>query len=255
MMSIRNLLTLVVVGVLLVFACSNSTTSSASGDTTMKNEIDTVSYAWGANMGSFLKSQNLESLNYAVFEKALKDAMNGGEVLFDETQVRKILQDYGQKAAKRAAAGNKAKSKAFLEENGAKDGVVTLPSGLQYKVTKEGTGPVAQKGDKIKAHYHGTLIDGTVFDSSVDRGQPFEFDLGMGRVIKGWDEAFALMPVGSKWTLYIPSNLAYGDQQQRQGSPIGPGMALIFEVELLEILPQPAQKAKSPVGQTSPARK
>jgi FKBP-type peptidyl-prolyl cis-trans isomerase FklB len=130
------------------------------------------------------------------------------------------------KIAKNREAGLK-----FLAENKTKPGVVTLPDGLQYLVLKEGTGPKPTINDKVKTHYHGTLIDGTVFDSSVDRGQPISFPVG--GVIKGWTEALQLMPVGSKWRLFIPSELAYGDRGA--GPKIGPGAALVFEVELLAI--------------------
>ncbi len=120
----------------------------------------------------------------------------------------------------------------FLEENKNKPGVITLQSGLQYQVLKEGTGPKPGPTEKVKCHYHGTLIDGTIFDSSVDRGQPATF--AVNGVIKGWVEALQLMPVGSKWKLFIPANLAYGDRQA--GAKILPGATLIFEVELLEIV-------------------
>jgi FKBP-type peptidyl-prolyl cis-trans isomerase FklB len=121
---------------------------------------------------------------------------------------------------------------AFLAENKKKPGVVTLPSGLQYTIMKKGDGPIPAAADTVRCHYHGTLIDGSVFDSSVERGQPAEFPVS--GVIQGWVEALQLMPVGSKWKLFIPSNLAYGDNQM--GPKIAPGSTLIFEVELLEIV-------------------
>ncbi|MCK4678455.1 MAG: FKBP-type peptidyl-prolyl cis-trans isomerase [Bacteroidales bacterium] len=127
---------------------------------------------------------------------------------------------------------NKVESERFLGENSKKDGVVVLPSGLQYKVITTGEGPIPQASDKVKVHYHGTIIDGTVFDSSVERGTPSEFQVT--GVIEGWQEALQLMPVGSKWVLYIPSDLAYKDNAR--GQVIEPNMALVFEVELLEIL-------------------
>lgn len=260
-MKIKILLSVAVVGVLLVSACTNGQTNSdhkkeakaAPGDVTLSNAFDSVSYAWGINLGAYLKSQGYDEINFAIVEKALDDMLKDNETIIGNEDAGKLIQEYGKVLAvkmeaknQEKAAVNKKESAKFLAENAKKEGVVTLPSGLQYKVTKEGTGPIPQNGDMVVAHYHGTIINGEVFDSSVDRGQPFEFNVGQGRVIRGWDEAFAMMPVGSKWTLYIPSDLAYGDNP-RPGGKIEAGMALIFEVELLDIKPaaqtaQPQQK-------------
>jgi len=141
------------------------------------------------------------------------------------------ISEYLQKLKAEKMSKNKVAGEQFLAENKSKPGVVTLPSGLQYIILKEGTGAKPTAADKVKTHYHGTLIDGTVFDSSVERGEPISFPVG--GVIKGWTEALQLMPVGSKWKLFIPSELAYGDRQA--GPKIGPGSALIFDVELLDI--------------------
>lgn len=140
------------------------------------------------------------------------------------------LQEKEQEAKKAASAEVIAKGDKFMAENATKDGVVTLPSGLQYKVITQGTGAIPTAGDRVKVNYHGTLIDGTVFDSSVDRGEPITF--GVTQVIPGWTEALQMMPVGSKWILYVPYSLAYGD---RDGGPIPAYSNLIFEVELLDI--------------------
>lgn len=132
----------------------------------------------------------------------------------------------------KAKAGvNLEKGKKFLEDNGKRKGVITLPSGLQYEILKEGNGPKPTATDKVTTHYHGTTIDGKVFDSSVERGQPAQF--GVNQVIPGWTEALQLMPVGSKWKLFIPSNLAYGESGA--GGAIGPNETLVFEVELISI--------------------
>jgi FKBP-type peptidyl-prolyl cis-trans isomerase FklB len=152
--------------------------------------------------------------------------------LMDEQQCNTTIVNYMQKAKAEKSAGTKKIGEEFLAANKTKPGVVTLPSGLQYTVMKEGTGPKPGPADKVKVHYHGTLIDGRVFDSSVDRGQPIE--LSVNGVIPGWTEALQLMPVGSKWKLFIPSNLGYGDQQA--GALIAPGSTLIFDVELLDIV-------------------
>ncbi len=249
-MNIKNLLLIVVVGVLLVFACSNGQTKAKHdhdhdipANINLENAFDSVSYAWGVNLGSYLKSQGYDEINFTALSKGLDHMLKGEQTLFANEEAQKLINAYAQTQSKKKAAKNKVESQKFLDENKKKDGVITLPSGLQYKITKEGTGPVPQQGDKVVAHYHGTLISGEVFDSSVDRGQPFEFNVGQGRVIKGWDEAFGMMPVGSKWTLYIPSDLAYGDNP-RPGGAIQPGMALIFEVELLDTKPEPAKQSQ-----------
>ena len=142
------------------------------------------------------------------------------------------ISDQLQKMKAEKLAANKAAGAAFLAENKKRDGVVELPSGLQYEIVKEGTGPKPGLRNKVKCHYHGTLIDGTIFDSSVQRGRPIDFPVS--GVIKGWVEALQLMPAGSKWKLFIPSDLAYGDQQV--SAQIGAGSTLIFDVELIEVM-------------------
>lgn len=267
MMKIKILLSVAVISILLISACSNGQTNGddakkakgTPGAVTLNNAYDSVSYAWGINLGAYLKSQGYDEINFAVVEKALDDLLKDNETMFGNEEAGKLIQEYGKVLAvkmeeknKEKAVANKAESAKFLAENGKKEGVVTLPSGLQYKITKEGTGPVPQPGDMVVAHYHGTIINGEVFDSSVDRGQPFEFNVGQGRVIRGWDEAFSMMPVGSKWTLYIPSDLAYGDNP-RPGGKIEAGMALIFEVELLDI--KPAAQTTQPQQGMKPQQK
>jgi len=195
----------------------------------MKNVIDSISYAIGMNIAGNLKQQNLK-VNLAMMTKAIDQILNGQTVLMEANAADAYIQAYFQNESMKKAAANKEVGDKFLAENKSKAGVVTLPSGLQYLIMKEGTGEKPASTDKVKVHYHGTLIDGSVFDSSVNRGEPAEF--GVTQVIQGWIEALQLMPVGSKWKLFIPSNLAYGPQ----GPPsIGPNQVLIFEVELLEI--------------------
>ena len=195
----------------------------------MKNVIDSISYAIGMNIAGNLKQQNLK-VNLAMMTKAIDQILNGQTVLMEANAADAYIQAYFQNESMKKGVANKEIGDKFLAENKSKAGVVTLPSGLQYLIMKEGTGEKPASTDKVKVHYHGTLIDGSVFDSSVNRGEPAEF--GVTQVIQGWIEALQLMPVGSKWKLFIPSNLAYGPQ----GPPsIGPNQVLIFEVELLEI--------------------
>lgn len=206
--------------------------TAAKTPATLKNEVDSVSYAIGLSVAKFYKQANLTNINTAMLVKAINDVKNNGKLVMNEEQANTCMTNFMHKAQEERSAGNKKIGEEFLAANKNKPGVVTLPSGLQYMVIKEGNGPKPGPTDKVKVHYHGTLIDGRVFDSSVDRGQPIE--LSVNGVIPGWTEALQLMPVGSKWKLFIPSNLAYGDQQA--GPLITPGSTLIFEVELLDII-------------------
>lgn len=202
-----------------------------AGTTMLRTQLDSVSYAIGQDIGSSLKAQGLDNLNPTLLMKAIQDATKNRQPLLTKDQCNMSISDYLQQLKAEKVAKNKAAGEQFLAVNKTKPGIVTLPSGLQYQVIKEGTGPKPAATDKVKTHYHGMLIDGTVFDSSVDRGQPISF--AVNGVISGWTEALQLMPVGSKWKLFIPADLAYGDRQA--GPKIGPGSTLIFEVELLEI--------------------
>jgi FKBP-type peptidyl-prolyl cis-trans isomerase FklB len=208
----------------------------------LKTTQDSLSYAIGLSVANFYKQQNITDINTALVTRAINDMTKQGKLLMDEQQANACIVGYMQKAKAEKAAGNKKIGEDFLAANKSKPGVITLPSGLQYTVVKEGTGPKPMLTDKVKCHYHGTLIDGRVFDSSVDRGQPIE--LNVNGVIPGWTEALQLMPVGSKWKLFIPSNLAYGDQQP--GPMIAPGSTLIFDIELLDIVKDPATPPSKP---------
>jgi FKBP-type peptidyl-prolyl cis-trans isomerase FklB len=198
----------------------------------LKNATDSVSYAIGMSLASFYKEQGITTVNASLVTKALNDAMKGQKTLLTEEQMNMSITNYLQQMKKEKSAAARKTGEEFLAANKTKPGVVTLPSGLQYQVVKEGTGPKPGPTDTVKCHYHGTLINGTIFDSSVDRGQPIDFPVN--GVIKGWVEALQLMPVGSKWKLFIPADLAYGDNQA--GAKIAPGSTLIFDVELLEIV-------------------
>jgi FKBP-type peptidyl-prolyl cis-trans isomerase FklB len=225
-----------IVGLLIVTiaACTQDGAESNGGKVALKTEMDSLSYAWGVNIATFLKDRSYDELNYAILSMAMRETFEGSELPIDYEMSQKLITEFGPKLAAKTAQKYREEGEKFLAENAKKEGVTTLPSGLQYKVLVAGNGPVALDADRVKAHYHGTIISGEVFDSSIERGQPFEFAVGIGQVIPGWDEAFKLMPQGSKWILYIPADLAYGDNP-RPGGPIKPGMTLIFEVELLEV--------------------
>jgi len=199
----------------------------------LKTKLDSVSYAIGQDIGSSLKAQGLDHLNTALLMKAIQDVTKDQPLLLTKAQCDMSISEYLQQLKAEKVTKNKMAGQQFLAANKRKPGMVTLPSGLQYQVIKEGTGPRPTATDRVKTHYQGTLIDGTIFDSSVQRGEPVTFQVG--GVIKGWTEALQLMPVGSKWKLFIPAELAYGDRQA--GPKIPPGSTLIFEVELLEIVP------------------
>ncbi|WP_205512882.1 FKBP-type peptidyl-prolyl cis-trans isomerase [Longitalea arenae] len=214
-------------------APTKKTAATAPTAPILKNSADSFSYAIGLSIASFYKAQGISDINNQLVVKALADA-KVDKALLNETQVNNCIVNYMQKARSEKASPNKKAGEAFLAENKKKAGVVALPSGLQYQVIKEGTGAKPSADDQVKVHYHGTLIDGTVFDSSVERGQPIT--LGLKNVIPGWTEALQLMSVGSKWKLFIPSDLAYGDNPA--GPTIKEGSTLIFDVELIEIVKQ-----------------
>ena len=204
---------------------------------TLKTEMDKVSYAIGTQLGQNFKRQGVD-IRIGPLLRGLRDAMDGKQLALNEEQIKQVMQSFSQRMmAKRQeqqkleAAKNIAAGRAFLEANKSKEGVKVLPSGLQYKILKEGTGKSPTAEDKVRTHYSGKLIDGTEFDSSIKRGKPAEFPVK--GVIKGWTEALQLMKEGGKWQLFIPSDLAYGERGNRS---IPGNSALIFEVELLEIL-------------------
>jgi FKBP-type peptidyl-prolyl cis-trans isomerase FklB len=208
----------------------------------LKTTQDSLSYAIGISVANFYKQQNITNINTALVVRAISDVNKNGKLILSEEQCNATIVNYMQKAKAQKATGNKKLGLDFLAANKNKPGVVTLPSGLQYTILQAGTGPKPALTDMVRVHYHGTLIDGKVFDSSVERGQPIE--LSVNGVIPGWTEALQLMPVGSKWKLFIPSNLAYGDQAA--GPMIGPGSTLIFEVEVLDIVKPKGADAPSP---------
>ncbi|HOK09140.1 MAG TPA: FKBP-type peptidyl-prolyl cis-trans isomerase [Candidatus Hydrogenedens sp.] len=207
-----------------------------------ETDVDKLCYTLGVNVAKTFQMLDTKP-NLDMLVRAINDVLENKEIAMTEEEMQNCIRSFQQnlmnaqmKKREEEAVKNEQEANKFLEENKTKEGVVTLPSGLQYKVLKEGTGPKPKETDTVTVHYKGTLMDGTQFDSSYDRGEPATFPLN--RVIKGWVEALQLMPVGSKWMLYIPPNLAYGkDGNQR----IPPNALLQFEVELLEIKPAEEQ--------------
>jgi len=212
----------------------------------LKTDKDKVSYALGMNLGTNLHRDSID-IDTAVFLRALKDTLAGGKTLLTESETRAALMQLQtavrakqMEKMKLAGEANKKEGDSFLAANKTKEGVVTLPSGLEYKILAEGTGPKPAATDTVVCNYRGTLVNGAEFDSSYKRGQPATFPVS--GVIKGWTEALQLMPVGSKWQLFLPAELAYGE---RGPSPeIGPNSTLVFEVELLSIQAKDKEKEK-----------
>jgi len=219
--------------------------AKAPAPLTLTTQKDKFSYALGMNLGTSLKKQSV-AVDPNILARGIKDALGGGKTALTEDQARATLMEVQTEMRKKqqeemqaAGAANKKEGAEFLSANKSKDGIVTLPSGLQYKILTQGTGPKPTTSDTVVCNYRGTLINGTEFDSSYKRGEPATFPVN--GVIKGWTEALQLMTVGSKWQLFIPSDLAYGE---RSPAPeIAPDSTLIFEVELLSIQNKGADQA------------
>jgi FKBP-type peptidyl-prolyl cis-trans isomerase len=222
-------------------AKKTGTAAKSAAAVPLKTRKEKFSYALGMNIGTGysqgLKKQSVE-VDWNLLAQGMKDAAAGSKTRLTQEEAQAVLNEVQteikkqqQEKTQQAAAANKTEGEAFLAANKSKDGVVTLPSGLQYKILTAGTGPKPTASDSVKCNYRGTLINGTEFDSSYKRGQPATF--AVGQVIKAWTEGLQLMPVGSKWQLFVPSSLAYGERGA--GAEIGPNATLIFEVELLSI--------------------
>ncbi|MGA8309587.1 MAG: FKBP-type peptidyl-prolyl cis-trans isomerase [Terriglobales bacterium] len=203
----------------------------------LTTQKDKFSYALGMDLGTNLRKQSVP-VDPTILARGMKDALAGGKTALTDDQAKAVLMEVQNDMRKKqqaqmqqAGEANRKEGEAFLEANKSKDGVVALPSGLQYKILTQGTGPKPAASDSVVCNYRGTLINGTEFDSSYKRGEPATFPVS--GVIKGWTEALQLMPVGSKWQLFIPSDLAYGERAP--GPEIAPNSTLIFEVELLSI--------------------
>ncbi len=197
----------------------------------LDTELERVSYSLGVTAGAYYLKQGFDSIDIDAFTVGFKAAVKEMDLQIPEEECNTVLQEFFNKASEQKAEELQKEGAEFLAENAKREGVITLPSGLQYEVITEGTGPIPSATDKVKTHYHGTLIDGTVFDSSVEDGEPVSFPVN--GVIAGWTEALQLMKVGSKWRLFVPYDLAYGERGA--GQLIGPYTALIFDIELLEI--------------------
>jgi len=214
-----------------------TTQVQAAEDIDLTNQENQIGYSIGVNIGQNLAAQGLmESINLDAFLAGVRDVVTAEPRMTQEEMMTALttFQQQMIEAENAAAEAARVASEEFLAENGQRDGVITTDTGLQYEIIESGPqGPSPTAADAVLAHYQGTFIDGSVFDSSIERGEPARF--GVSQVIAGWTEALQMMKVGDKWRLYIPSDLAYGDMGQ---GPIGPFAALIFDVELLEINPQ-----------------
>jgi FKBP-type peptidyl-prolyl cis-trans isomerase FklB len=200
----------------------------------LKNGLDSLSYAIGMNIGANMKAQGIEQLNYATLNKGIADGIKETpKPLMDQNQCNMTIQQKLQEYAAKKSFAVKEEGRKFLEANKKQPGVVALPSGVQYKIITQGNGVKPTLEDTIKVHYKGTTIDGNIFDDSYSRGEPIEFPLG--GLIEGWKQTLVLMPAGSKWQLFIPSEYAYGDRGA--GGSIPGGATLIFELELLDVKP------------------
>jgi FKBP-type peptidyl-prolyl cis-trans isomerase FklB len=202
------------------------------GNVDLKTDHDSVSYLIGHNVGSSLSASPMTEFNMKALMKGMQDGIDEEELFMDPNMAGAFIGEYMQNLEEAGTMVDLEAGIAFLEDNMTREGVITTESGLQYEILVEGTGPKPVDTSMVTVHYHGTLIDGTVFDSSVERGEPVQFPVN--GVISGWTEALQLMPVGSKWKIFIPSELAYG-ANPRPGGVIKPNMALIFEVELISI--------------------
>ena len=210
----------------LILLMSNSLTAQD-----LKTADDSLAYSLGVLIANNLKQEGFANLKPELVTAGLKAVLQGEKPLLSMDACNSIVRENAVKQQMKKHESNKSEGEAFLAENKKRDGVITLDNGLQYEILKEGNGKMPKANDKVLVHYHGTLIDGTTFDSSVDRGEPITF--GLNQVIRGWTEILQLMPVGSKWRVYIPYDLAYGDQGA--GQSIKPYSTLIFEIELLGI--------------------
>ena len=207
-------------------------TKTTAAPLALKSTLDSVSYAFGSSIGASLKTTGLSTMNYEVLLKGLKDAFTGGKVILNQQQAQQCINDALTNANKGKFTGNITEGKSFLAQNGKRAGVKTTASGLQYEVLTAGTGAKPTSvSDSVLVHYKGTLLNGKQFDSSYDRGEPITFTLN--QVIKGWTEGVQLMNAGSKYKLFVPYDLAYGERGY--GPDIPPYSTLIFEIELLKV--------------------
>jgi len=210
--------------------------SKKIGKVDIKTPTDSLSYAIGVNMGYNIKNSKIEDLNVLAVANGLSDVREAKKDMMTAEKSMEVIQKYLAKQQQKLGQKNLEEGNKFLEENAKKEGVVTDTSGIQYKILQDGTGPLPKETDVVKVNYKGTLIDGTEFDSSYKRNEPAQFPLN--GVIRGWSLGLSKMKVGTKFMLWIPAKLAYGE---RGGGPIGPNQILIFEIDFLEIVKQPTK--------------
>jgi FKBP-type peptidyl-prolyl cis-trans isomerase FklB len=254
-MRIRHHAIGLVLGAFALGACDKIDTGAGSKE--LKTDKDKVSYGIGLDIGRTLKAQSLggDDLDLNKLRQGMQDALSGNKALLSDSMLQTVMMSFQHQMMakqdslnKKSGEENLKAGQEFLAKNGKEAGVVTLPDGLQYKILKEGTGKKPDSSSTVSVHYVGTLLNGTEFDSSVKRGQPATFPVT--GVIPGWTEALQMMPVGSKWKLWIPSKLAYGEQ--RRGKDIAPNSTLVFEVELLSI--QEPEKPAATKATPAPAK-
>jgi FKBP-type peptidyl-prolyl cis-trans isomerase len=226
-MKLSKLLSIAIASTVILVSCNNKKSSVK-----LKNDIDSLSYCIGVSIGENLSQADLPSFNTEVFKQAVEDALAKKSPKIAQEQANMFIQQYFGKLQVKNSEKNMKDGQEFLKKNKERSGVITTASGLQYEIVKEGTGSIPTKEDMVSINYKGTLVDGTVFDSSYDRGQPATF--AVGGVIPGFTEALQLMKVGSKYKVYIPSELGYGSNVNPRGK-IKPNSVLIFELELLSI--------------------
>lgn len=231
-MKIRHFLLTIVALAIIATSCGQKVKTNLK----LTNSVDTLSYCIGADVANSLKNSNLEEINYDALMRGFYDMFEDKELLFKKDTLRTIMNKYFMDMRMKAYEKNLEEGRKFLEENKKREGVITTESGLQYEIITEGTGKSPSATSIVRTHYRGTLLDGTVFDSSYEKGEPIEFPLN--GVIKGWTEGLQYMKEGGKYKLYLPTELAYG-MNVRPGGKIQPNMALIFEIELIEVKEQP----------------
>ncbi|MFH2142757.1 MAG: FKBP-type peptidyl-prolyl cis-trans isomerase [Bacteroidota bacterium] len=221
-----------VVGLFLITSCDSKVEEDVNAKVNLQTKKDSLNYAMGITIANNLKEQGLEEINSQMLAKAFDDVMQEKDLCFSFEMADEILNAHFMELQEKKYEKNKIAGEEFLNANKEKQGVITLPNGIQYEVITEGKGKQATINSLVTTHYHGTLIDGTVFDSSVERGQPAQFPVN--GVIMGWQEIIPLMKEGAKWKVYVPQELAYG-ANPRPGGVIEPYMALIFEIELISV--------------------
>lgn len=230
-----NSINYLLAGVLAIFvisSCKENAEVEVKDQFVLKTKNDSINYAMGITIANNLKQQGLTEIDSKVLAIAFDDVMMEKDLAMPKEIADQVLNAHFMELQEKKYEKNKIAGEDFLKQNKARQGVITLPSGIQYEIMKEGKGKQATINSLVTTHYHGTLIDGTVFDSSVERGEPAQFPVN--GVILGWQEIIPLMKEGAKWKVYIPQELAYGDNP-RPGGPIEPYMALVFEIELISV--------------------